>query len=108
MDRDDTQGYGPETYSLSSGLDSEEAIGEYTAFVHLWGDGGFSPVSWSLTATLGGDVLWEEEGVFEDEARSANFTVVVESYVDPGCEMGAALFADADQPSKLSTGEYDW
>lgn len=86
LDNDDTSGFGPENYVVSSGLDTgvSPVLGDYVAHVELFRG---SDVSWRLTARVLGDVVWIEEGDFAPPFniyRSADFTVSLTEYA-PGC-----------------------
>lgn len=86
LDRDDTSGFGPETYFVRSGLSvgEDDVIGEYVAYVDLWN--GNPPLSWRLTASLHGKLFWVEEGeTTVDNRRSGNFAIILEDYDDSPC-----------------------
>lgn len=52
-----------EEYVLFSGLSGDVMLGEYRMFVRR--DYAQSAVAWKLTATIGGAVVWVEEGAFD-------------------------------------------
>ena len=76
-----------QTYKISSGIDSETAIGGYTTFVDWYS--GPAPIIWNITATTGsGYVALKEEGEFNYDCgdhTSNLFVVHLDEYVDNNC-----------------------
>lgn len=79
--------YGPQTYVLKSDLDvdEDEVLGTYEAYVQL--TEGDLPVPWRLTASVAGEVVWVEEGLFTSFSfdYSDAFPLYLDNYFDEGC-----------------------
>lgn len=67
---DNTDGFGPETYVVYGG--DESAVGDYTA--QVWTGHAESDTTWTLTATVNGEVAWVEEGLFSPVVYSDDYS----------------------------------
>jgi hypothetical protein len=82
LDFDDTVGYGPEHFTSEA-----PAIGNYTAYVNMYGrQSGERPIPWELSARIGTTLLWVEKGVFADpsllsQTDNQNFSLMAGPFV---------------------------
>lgn len=74
-------------YLLFNGLDvdTDPVLGDYEVSI-VSGD---KNAPYSITALLGGEVLWVEEGNLTSDRESPTFIVNVSDYADSDCKIGA-------------------
>lgn len=74
-------------YLLFNGLsvDEDPVVGDYTAWITSGDEG----APYSITALLGGEVLWIEEGVLDSERRSPEYVATLTEYADSDCSIEA-------------------
>lgn len=93
-----------EEYVLFSGLSGDAMLGEYRIFARR--EYAQSAVAWKLTATIGGAVVWIEEGAFDGRVTTSqtyddddyeyntydDFNYEYNTYVDDGSIGSRRLF----------------